>query len=73
MKFSLLTNMKMPTIVGIFIFFSREISCSAMFSKKVFAIVSNLKFINRTKFMLSWAEHEKIFITSGLGHHIWNK
>ena len=48
MKFSQLTNMKMPTIVGIFIFLSREISYSAMFSKKVFAIVSNLKFINRT-------------------------
>ena len=41
MKFSLLINMKMPTIVGIFIFISRE------------------------NFMLSCAEHEKRFITSG--------
>ena len=39
MKFSLLINMKMPTFVGIFIFISREFSCSAMFSKKQFALV----------------------------------
>ena len=37
-----------------------------MFSKKEFAIVSNLKFISKTNFMLSWVEHEKRFITSGL-------
>ena len=65
MKFSLLINMKMPTIVGIFIFISREISCSTIFSKKEFAIVSNLRFISRTNFMLSGVEHEKSFITSG--------
>ena len=34
MKISLLINMKMPTIVGIFIFISREISCSAELSMK---------------------------------------
>ena len=35
MKISLLINMKMPTLVGIFIFISREFFfCSAMFSKK---------------------------------------
>ena len=40
MKFSLLMNMKMPTIVGIFIFISTEIFMlsSAMSSKKEFAI-----------------------------------
>ena len=27
--------------------------------------VSNLRFISRENFMLSWAEHEKSFITSG--------
>ena len=53
MKMPILVNMKMPTIVGIFIFISREISCSAKFSKKEFAIVSNLRFISRTNFMLS--------------------
>ena len=39
--------------------------CSAMFSKKEFAINSNLKFISRTNFTLSWGEHEKDFITTG--------
>ena len=33
-----------------------------------FASLSNLRFISRTKFMLSWVEHEKDFITSGPGH-----
>ena len=65
MKLSLLVNMKMPTKVGIFIFISREDSCSAMFSKKEFAVVSNLRFISRTNFMLSSIEHEKSFISSG--------
>ena len=45
-KFSLLINMKMPTIV------SFKVSCSAMFSKKEFAVISTLRFISRTKFML---------------------
>ena len=36
-----------------------------MFSKKEFAIISNLRFISRENFMLSWVEHEKRFITSG--------
>ena len=35
-------------------------------SKKVFAIISNLRFISETNVMLSWAEHEKTFITSDL-------
>ena len=33
-EISLLINMKMATIVRIFIFFSKKVSCSAMFSKK---------------------------------------
>ena len=55
MKFSLLINMKIPTIVGTCIsyLFVEKISCSAMFSKKEFAIVSNLRFIRKTNFMLS--------------------
>ena len=36
-----------------------------MFSKKEYAIVSDLRFVNKTNFMLNWAEHEKGFITSG--------
>ena len=50
MKISLLINMK--TIVGIFIFISRE---NVMLSL----------FVRRENFMLSWVEHEKGFITSG--------
>ena len=38
-----------------------------MFSKKEFAIISNLRFISRENFMFSWVEHEKSFITSGPG------
>ena len=57
MKSSLLINKKMATIVGIFIFISREIF---MLSK-----VSNFRFISMKNFMLSWAEHEKSFISSG--------
>ena len=53
MKFSLLINMKMPTIVGIFIFISREIFMLTIFSKKEFAMASNLRLISRTNFMLS--------------------
>ena len=40
-------------IVGIFIFLAEKFSCSAMFSKKEFAIVHNLRFISRTNFLLS--------------------
>ena len=52
-EISLLINMKMPT---------KEIS---MFSKKEIAMFSNLIFISKTNFMLSWVEHEKSFITPG--------
>ena len=46
-------NMKMPTKVGIFILIAEKFPCSAIFSKKEFRIVSNLRFIKRTNFMLS--------------------
>ena len=55
MKFSLLINMKMPTIVELI----EKLSCSGMFSKKVFGIVNNLRFTSGTNFMLSCVEHEK--------------
>ena len=51
MKF-LLINMKMP-IAGISYLLAENFSCSAMFSKKEFAIVNNWGFISRTNFMLS--------------------
>ena len=48
LKFSLLI-----TTVGIFIFISREISCSAIFNKIEFVVVTNLRFISMKHFMLS--------------------
>ena len=55
MKFSLLINMKMPTTYLL----AEKFSCSDMFTKKDSATVSNLRFISRTNFMLSWVEQEK--------------
>ena len=54
-------NANNSTIVGIFIFIAEKFSCSAMFSKKEFAIFSYLIFISMKNFMLSWVEHEKKF------------
>ena len=66
MKFSLLRNLKMPTIVGIFVFISREnIMLSYVCIARKHVIVSNLRFISGTNFMLSWVEHEKSFIIPG--------
>ena len=52
-KFSVLIS----SIVGIFIFIGIDMykkrKVHAMFSKKEFAIVSNMRFISRTNFMLS--------------------
>ena len=53
MKLSLLINMKMPTIVGIFIFITEKFSFSAMFCKKELALVNTLRFISKINFMLS--------------------
>ena len=54
-KFSLLIHVS--SIVGIFIFIGidmyKQRKVHAMFSKKDFAIVSNMRFISRTNFMLS--------------------
>ena len=44
-----------------------KISCLALFSRKEFAIATNMRFIGRTNFLLSWVEHEKCFKTSGSG------
>ena len=53
MKFSRQINMKIPTMIGFLYLLADKFSCSAMFSKKEFAIVSNLRIISRTNFMLS--------------------
>ena len=50
-------------------FFNAQLSwaCSAELSmKEVLKIVSTLRFISKINFMLSWVEHERSFITSGL-------
>ena len=52
--------MKMQTIVGIFIFISRENFMLSYVKEETFAIVSNLRFNGMENFMLSWAEHEKV-------------
>ena len=53
-EISLLINMKMPTIVGIFIFSSKEIfNLIYFYSEKEFAVVSNLRFISRMNCLLS--------------------
>ena len=39
---------------------TEKFSCLAMFRKKEFAIVSNLRFISWKNFMLSWVEPEKV-------------
>ena len=46
---------------------AEKFSCSALLKGKEFGIVSNLRFISRTNFVLSCVEHEKSFITSGPG------
>ena len=51
MKFSLLINMKMLAAFSYLL--AEKFLCSAVFSNKEFAIVSNLRFISRTNFMLS--------------------
>ena len=72
MKFSLLINMNMPTIEyasycwHFYIYSQRNVPCSAMPSKKELVIISNLRIISRTNFMLSWVEHEKNFVTISL-------
>ena len=53
MIFSVQMIMKMPTIVGIFIFISKELFMLSYFNKKEFAIFGNLRFISRTNLVLS--------------------
>ena len=65
MELSLLINMKMPTIVGIFIFISREIFMLSYVQQERIRNFGNLRFISRKNFMLNWVKHEKCFITSG--------
>ena len=51
MEFILLINMKMPTIVDIYIFIMRNIFMLSYVWQEKNAIVNNLKFISRIYFM----------------------
>ena len=51
MKLSLLINMKMPT--AFLHLLAEKNPCSALFSKKEFAVVGSLSFISMTNFMHS--------------------
>ena len=62
MKFIILINVKMPTIVGILTFISMANTTSERLKAVLF--FSLLVFISSCNFMLSIAEHEKMFITS---------
>ena len=63
LKFSLLINMEMPTIVAMFC--KKEFVIVCDLRVKEFAIVSNLRFICGTNFMFSRVEPEKSLITPG--------
>ena len=71
MKFSLLMNIKKPTIVGSFIIISREMFMVFMIRTKKLAVAITLRFISRTNFMHSCFEHENKkkthVLTMGLG------
>ena len=64
MKFLLLINIKMQTIVGILIFISMKIfMLSSAVQEQEESL--NLFFIGRTNFILSWVEHDKKFYDLG--------
>ena len=67
LKFILLINVKMPTIVGVLTFMSRINYQFLSFEPEFSTILSISAFISSVNFMLSSAELEKSFITSGPG------
>ena len=66
MKFILLINVKMPTIVGILSFISMINKQLRDLKGGTTSFVGILDFMSSWNFMLSWVEHEKSFIISGL-------
>ena len=66
MQFSMLINVKMPTIVGILIFISMIIQPESL-KERFFLFFSILVFMSSWNFMLSWDENEKSFKISGPG------
>ena len=67
MKFILLINVKMPTIVGILTFISMMKTTPERLKARTFFICRCLVFMSTWNFVVSWVEHEKSFITSGPG------
>ena len=67
MKFFLLINVKMPTIVGILTFISRKNSILGLSEPKKAEFLNIFILTSILNFMLNSVEHEKSFITSGPG------
>ena len=65
MKFFLLINVKMPTIVGILTFMSGKNSILDLSEAKKGESFDILILMSIYNFMLNSVEHEKSFITSG--------
>ena len=65
MKFILLINVKMPTIVGILTFTSMINKHLRTLKQDTSLFAGILVFISSWNFVLSWVEYEKSFITSG--------
>ena len=67
MKFILLINVKMPTIVGILTLISIINTTSERLKTRHFFICWYFSFMTSWNFMLSWVEHEKKFLNSRPG------
>ena len=67
MKFFLLINVKMPTIVGILTFMSGKNSILGLSEPKKAKFLDICILMSIQNFMLNSVEHEKSFITSGPG------
>ena len=63
--FHIYKQRKFHSLLAFSYLLAEKFSCSAMFSKKKIAIVSNLRFISMKNFMLSWALKKSLgrFIT----------
>ena len=69
MKFFLLINVKMPTIVGILTFMSGKNSILGLSEPKKAEFLHVFTLMSIWNFILDWVEHKKSFITSRLDHY----
>ena len=72
MKFIMLINVKMPTIVGILSFISMIYTTSERLKARNFFICRYFSFYKQLKFRAHLVEQEKSFITSGPGSFLSN-